>query len=416
MRYLLTYVVMLSLLLIGGSASRALAEPTAPHVVLISLDGFRHDYIEMHDASSLAALATRGVQADRLVPVYPSNTFPNHLSIMTGLRPVNHGIVNNDFFDKRRVLHKGYGHYSMGKGTTDSTWISALPLWNLAEFQGLTAATYFWPESDARINGALPTYHYPYSKHADYQQRIDQIIAWLRLPAAQRPQFIAGYFSLVDTAGHDHGPGSAETRAAVKRVDALIGQLHQRLAALPLAVNLIVVSDHGMAQLEPEAVIRQDSLPIDEQTFVAQANGAQIMLYARQGATQQAISAQKAALQRASEGRYVVLSQAERQQRHYAAGPRTGDIVLETMPPSRFAGPDDHYTSLGGHGYEPGDEDMGGLFVATGPAFRQGVTLPAVSNLEIYPLIAGILSLPLLSEIDGELDVLASALKDAKTQ
>jgi len=159
-------------------------------VVLISIDGFRHDYIEKHDAKNIAELAKSGVRSKGLVPVYPSKTFPNHLSIITGRYPTNHGLVDNNFYDTERQQK-----YSMGDGLEDSSWITALPLWNLAEFQGVKAATFFWPESDARINGRTPSYFYHYSTPVPNSQRVDQIIEWLKLPEQARPRLVTGYFS-----------------------------------------------------------------------------------------------------------------------------------------------------------------------------------------------------------------------------
>lgn len=117
-------------LLLGMSNAFAAKEQT---VVLISIDGMRWDYIEKHGAPNLKAMGDRGVRAQKLIPVYPTKTFPNHLSIITGLLPVNHGIVDNKFCDKARNNEC----YSMGKGFTDSTWVSGTPLWNLAKMQGL---------------------------------------------------------------------------------------------------------------------------------------------------------------------------------------------------------------------------------------------------------------------------------------
>nr|WP_232365005.1 ectonucleotide pyrophosphatase/phosphodiesterase [Salinimonas marina] len=200
------FVVVLGLIGITGIFEAAATPATEQHVVLISLDGFRHDYIEQHQASELARIARQGVRAKRLTPVFPANTFPNHLSLITGLLPANHGVVNNEFLDKQRPEDNGYARYHMGKGYKDSSWLQGVPLWTLAELQGKKTASYFWPEADARFFGTTPTYHYHYSKHADYQQRIDQIVSWLQLPAIARPQFVAGYFSLIDTIGHDYGP------------------------------------------------------------------------------------------------------------------------------------------------------------------------------------------------------------------
>ena len=119
------------------------AKDDTPYVVMISIDGFRHDYVEKHNAANIAQIAKDGVQAEKMIPVYPSSTFPNHISIITGLLPVHHGIVNNAFYDKSRPVKDSYARYSMGKGYGDSTWLSGMPFWNLVEFNGLKAATYF---------------------------------------------------------------------------------------------------------------------------------------------------------------------------------------------------------------------------------------------------------------------------------
>src|SRR5690606_7748230 len=142
-------------------------------VVLISIDGFRHDYIELHGAPNIAKIAEQGVRSEGLIPVYPSKTFPNHISIVTGQYPSNHGIVDNNFYDTERKQR-----YKMGDGVKDSTWLTTLPIWNLAEFQGVKAATFFWPESEARINGRTPSYYFNYSTPAPNRQRINQMVEW----------------------------------------------------------------------------------------------------------------------------------------------------------------------------------------------------------------------------------------------
>ena len=214
MKYVFLKAMMLALLVLTSQAAYAAKEQT---VVLISIDGMRWDYIEKHGAPNLKAMAAKGVRAQKLMPVYPTKTFPNHISIITGLLPVNHGIVDNNFCDKARKNEC----YSMGKGMRDSTWVNGIPLWNLAKMQGLKSATYFWPESDARFNGMTPDYYFHYSKYSEYQGRVDQIIQWLSLPKAQRPRFVASYFSLVDSMGHEFGPDAPQTRDAVKQLDEL---------------------------------------------------------------------------------------------------------------------------------------------------------------------------------------------------
>ena len=392
------------------------AEPSTPYVVLISLDGFRHDYIELHDAKALKEIASKGVRATAMQPVYPANTFPNHISLITGLLPIHHGIVNNAFYDKQRPSNEeGYARYRMGAAYKDSTWITAVPLYNLVEFHGKKAATFFWPESDARVNGILPSYHYHYSKYADYQQRVDQMVDWLSLPEAQRPHFIAGYFSLTDSVGHKFGPYSSEIRDAVQRVDGLIGQLYQRLQALPFAVNLVIVSDHGMTEVNPDAQINLPSLNISD-AFIVENEGVQLHLYAKPQISQQEIDQQVMRLAKLEDDRFSVLSDSQREARHYSYNSRTGDIVLETVPPYVFKDEKYEYKGYGGHGYLNTHPDMGAIFIASGPAFKHGKQLPEFSNLEVYPALAHIMGLSLLSPIDGKLDVLKQALSDDENE
>ncbi len=379
------------------------------YVVLISLDGFRYDYIELHNAKQIGAIAKQGVRASSMTPVYPSNTFPNHISLITGLLPKNHGIVNNRFYDKSRLTKEGYAHYQLGYGRMDSTWITATPLWNLVEYHGMKAATFFWPESDARISGSLPSYFYPYSKYADYQQRIDQIVNWLKLPEVARPRFIAGYFSLIDTIGHDEGPFADKTNDAVQEIDALIGQLYKRIQALDLPVNLVIVSDHGMTPVGKSQLITVESLSIPD-SFIIENEGAQIHLYAKPSVEDEEIDDEIARLNTLAQKRFTVLNDKQRSERSMELGNRTGDIIIEIAPPARFISANSMHISKGGHGYLNTLPDMGATFVAIGPAFKTQTTLPSFSNLEVYPALAKILGLAPVTPIDGELDVLAKGL------
>ncbi|TPV57850.1 alkaline phosphatase family protein [Aestuariibacter sp. GS-14] len=397
------FVVLVAMLL-AVVTPRVFADSSDQHVVLISIDGFRHDYIEKHQAKHIAAIAQQGTRVMSMQPVYPANTFPNHISLLTGLLPANHGIVNNRFYDKSRR-----DYYSMGKGYQDSTWITAMPMWNLVETHGLKAATFFWPESDARIGGQLPTYHYHYSKYADYQQRIDQMMEWLSYPEQSRPRFIAGYFSLVDTVGHDYGPDAPETYEAVQQLDALMGQLYTRIQALPFKVNLVLVSDHGMTPVDRSQAIVEADLNISED-FLVLNEGEQILLYAKDGVDQAAIDAQRNIINAMDLPGVQVFDEDQRQHYRMPHNKRTGDLIITIAPPAKFTKNKDSKVGPGGHGYLPEHPDMGAFFVAAGPAFKSGYTLPAMSNLEVYPALAKIMGLDLLTPIDGELSKLAPAL------
>ncbi|MEZ7275900.1 alkaline phosphatase family protein [Pseudoalteromonas sp. 68 DY56-GL68] len=384
-------------------ASSAVVKATEEQsVVLISIDGFRWDYIEKHDAKNLKIISEQGVRATKMRPVYPTKTFPNHLSIITGLLPVNHGIVDNRFCDTERNEC-----YKMGKGKDDSTWLNGIPLWNLAQMQGVKAATYFWPESDARFNGMLPDYFYHYSKHSDYQKRVDQIIQWLSLPKAQRPRLVISYFSLVDSMGHEYGPDAQQTYDAVQQLDNLMADLHTRLKALDEKINLVIVSDHGMASVDPSLSIKIDSLPKDD-NFMVQNTGPRVLYYAKPNSKAD-IKGFSKKLAKAADGRYIVLTDQQKRDYHYDKGPRVGDIVLQTTAPRVFT--DSKMASyLGTHGYAYTD-DMAATFIATGPAFKRHVQLDEVNNLDVYPLIAKLLGLKILSPIDSDGETLWPAIK-----
>jgi predicted AlkP superfamily pyrophosphatase or phosphodiesterase len=211
-----------------------------PYVVLVSLDGFRYDYAERYLATNLLEIGKAGAAAKGLIPVFPSLTFPNHVSIVTGLYPEHHGIVENGFYDPARKEF-----YGVGARSRDASWYRAKPLWVLAEEQRVKAASMFWPSTDAEILGIRPSYWKVYDSGFPNDQRVAQVLDWLKLPEDQRPHFITVYFGDVDAAGHRFGPESTEAGEAVRRIDKLVGDLWKGIQALHLPVNLIVVSDHG---------------------------------------------------------------------------------------------------------------------------------------------------------------------------
>ncbi|OCQ22260.1 phosphodiesterase [Pseudoalteromonas luteoviolacea] len=402
MKYYYTVVVFLILTFFSFNAFSSDIKDEQS-VVLISLDGFRWDYIEKHDAKTIAQIANKGVRASHMRPVYPTKTFPNHLSIITGLLPSNHGIIDNYFCNKRREAC-----YKMGNGLQDSTWLNGIPLWNLAELQGVKAATYFWPESDARFNGRTPSYYMHYSKHGSYQKRVDQIIAWLQLESTQRPKFIAGYFSLVDDMGHDFGPDAKETYDAVQVVDKLIGQLWTRSQTeVAHDVNLILVSDHGMVSVEPNKTIVLSELDFDFDDFEVKNGTTRVHLYKKPHSNVD-IAQLKKYFSKVGGKRFEVLSHDILEERGVVIDNTTAEIIIEATPPYAF-GTNKQITSKGAHGY-PYSKDMAAMFVAHGPAFKQGVKLSEVNNLDIYPTIANILGLKLLSKIDGDGKTLTPAL------
>src|SRR5690606_25117508 len=258
----------LLLLLLGGCASGPLAQQETDPVLLVSIDGLRADYLQRGLTPNLSRIAAEGVRAEWMNPSYPSLTFPNHYAIVTGLRPDHHGIVHNSMSD----AELGRFRLSDREAVGDARWWGGEPIWIGAMRSGQRAATLFWPGSEAPIDGMHPTYWKPYDGTLRYQDRVDQVLAWLSEPEATRPRVVTLYFDHVDHAGHDHGPDSPQLRDALVEADRAIGRLLDGLDARVLGdrVDLIVVSDHGMSTVEPDHVVAiEDMVTMEEAKVVS---------------------------------------------------------------------------------------------------------------------------------------------------
>ena len=391
--------------------------PNAPaqlakhYVILISLDGFRYDYARRYSATNLLDVASHGASApEGMIPAFPSITFPNHYTIVTGLYPEHHGIVGNVFYDPAR---KQVYSYRDASTVTDGSWYGGTPLWVLAEEQGMRAACFFWPGSEAEIQGVRPSFYAKYEDRFPNQKRVTQLLDWLRLPAPQRPHFITLYFSDTDTAGHEYGPDSPQEAAAVHEVDKQIGALSAGLKPLGLPVDVIVVSDHGMAKVE-DGWVNLDELGLDA-SLLEKSEGQ--FLYARSEAGAQKIFVSL----HGKSAKFAVYRRAQLPEHlHFSASARAGDPVLVATGPYQIRVAADFSRptpSAGAHGYDPASlPEMKGSFFAQGPDIRPGAAVQPFENVDIYPLIAKILGLDIQSlktgPIDGNLAPLRSILKN----
>jgi predicted AlkP superfamily pyrophosphatase or phosphodiesterase len=386
----------------------AAAQISKHYVVLVSLDGFRYDYAKKYGATHLLAIAAHGASApEGMIPAFPSLTFPNHYTLVTGLYPEHHGIVGNSFYDPAR---KEKYSYTDPKTNADGSWYGGTPLWSLAEKQGMRSACFFWPGSEAEIAGERPTFYLHYTNDYPDGRRIDQVIAWLKLPPEQRPHFITLYYPNVDHAGHEFGPDSPQTAAAVKHVDELMGTLEKDLEELHLPVDLIIVSDHGMAKIQGGWIDLDKYAPLDG--FVT----AGAYLYAPNED-----AAQKAYVKlRAADASFVVYRRANvPRELHFNENPREGDPVIVARGPYaiRAQGPppdrEDRAPTVGNHGFDPYMmPEMKAVFYAEGPDIRRDVKLKPFENINVDPLIVKILGLE-SQPVDGSLNVLGGILVGA---
>jgi predicted AlkP superfamily pyrophosphatase or phosphodiesterase len=382
------------------------------YVVMVSLDGFRWDYAKRDNAAHLLALAKDGVWApDGMLPSFPSVTYPNHFTLATGLYPEHHGIVANSFYDPDR--QKVFSAFTTGAFKDDS-WFRGTPLWSLAESQGMRTACIFWPGSEAEIAGHRPTWYADRDSKLEaaaetQQARIDDAVALLSLPPEQRPHLILMHYPLADIAGHKFGPDAAETRAVIAKIDGLIGKLKKALDATGLPIDLVIVSDHGMARM-PNEWITLDQFA-DLTGFETEGS----LLYGKTEADRERVYNQ---LKKASSQFMVYRLRNVPAELHDDQNAREGDpVVIATGPFAIRAhapanGEPDPAPDLGMHGFDPRKvPEMKATFIATGPDIVKGKTVAPFENVNLYPWLAHLLGLT-PAKNDGSLNVLAGTLRD----
>jgi predicted AlkP superfamily pyrophosphatase or phosphodiesterase len=357
-------------------------------LILISLDGFRADYIDRGFTPTLAALAANGVRAQSMKPSFPTLTFPNHYTLVTGLYPDHHGIVDNRMTDPvsgRRFVYKEQATIE------DPAWWGGEPLWVSAEKQGLRTATMFWPGSTVAIAGVRPSRWRMFDSAITPDQRVDQVLAWIDLPPMQQPAFFTVYFEQLDHAGHQQGPDSPEVDAALREVDTALARLVAGLRERSRLdrTNLVIVSDHGLAATSRERVIFIDDLlaPVDARIVNhGLLTGIEPLGDGRAAAQ---------ALLRPHDHMQCWRKSDMPKRLHYGTHPRIPALLCLAAEGWVIASHEwlakRRHFSRGEHGYDNEAASMRALFVASGPGFRRGVVVPEFDNVDVYPLLAHLL-------------------------
>jgi predicted AlkP superfamily pyrophosphatase or phosphodiesterase len=371
-----------------------------PHVLLISLDGFKPEYLERFELPHLRRMAERGTRARYMLPVFPTLTFPNHFSLVSGVHAETHGLVANSFWDPER--REGYALST--DAVTDGTWYHAEPIWVTAERQGMVAACFFWPGSEAAIGpagaaadapGIRPTIWNQYDGAIPNETRVQTVLEWLQLPDDRRPHLITLYFSELDSAQHDGPLDAPEVEAAAQSLDRAMGVLLDGLEGLAIRDRLyvIVTSDHGMVETSLEHVVRLDTL-IDlaeiERGFSGPVANLHLKDPSRAAAVRDRINA---GLTRGT----AYLRAEVPEEFHYRASPRIGDVVIImeeawTLNASARASTRDT-ERWGMHGWDPALPSMHAFFMIMGPSIRAGAVVPEVRNIDVYPLMTELLGL-----------------------
>jgi predicted AlkP superfamily pyrophosphatase or phosphodiesterase len=378
-----------------------------PYVILISADGFRYDYAEKYNATNLLRLRKNGVQAKSMIPSFPSVTYPNHYSVATGMYPSHHGIVYNEFYDRNRK--EGYA-ISNRKTVEDGTWYGGIPLWVLAEQQGMMTAAYHYVATEAAIQNTYPSYWYKYKSGRNPNRFIETVTNWLMLPEAVRPHLITLYLEDVDYAGHVFGTNSKQTKEAVSYVDSVIGELTEKVNVLNLPVNFIFLSDHGMADVDTSTRINP-RLMVDTSRFIIRGGNTSLHLYAKNEAD---IQSMYNVLKKKENGFIVYLRENIPSKWHFDKNDdrfgRIGDIfIVPVYPKVLSSGPS--RISRGAHGFDPAIKEMHAVFYAWGPQFKTNMTIPSFENVHVYPMICSLLGLDCSHRIDGKRKVLKKILR-----
>jgi len=370
-------------------------------VLLISIDGFMNEYLGRNDTPNFDRFIENGVMAEHMVPVFPTKTFPNHYSLATGLLVENHGIISNSFPDDSLGARFSFGPPE--SSPNDERWWGGEPIWITAEIQGKTSATMFWPGSEASINGVRPTKWVDYDGSVDNYVRIDSVMSWLGPAGEVNADFATLYFSHVDSRGHSYGPNSPEVDEAVVEADRLLGYLMEKIEELGLAgqLNILITSDHGMAELSDDKVIfldemiNMDDVRVIDWTPVA-------MLQPVEGKEDEIYQTLKE-----NEENYRVFKKEDLPRKYgFTNHYRIPDIIMiADVPYTITSRPfyEERGLIAGTHGYDHTAPEMATIFYASGPAIRQGETVPAFQSLHLYELMAHLLGLE-PAENDGDLD------------
>jgi predicted AlkP superfamily pyrophosphatase or phosphodiesterase len=389
------------------AGSAPVATPAAPKLLLVSIDGLRADMLDRGITPNLSRLVDGGVRARWMTPSYPSLTFPNHYTLVTGLRPDHHGIIHNSMHEDAL----GSFRLSKREAVTDARWWGGEPIWVGAENAGVRTATLSWPGSEAAIQGVRPSQWRTYDASVPLPDRVDQVLGWVGQTDADAPRLVTLYMEQVDHAGHDHGPDSPEYAAAIGEVDAAIGRLLDGLQSrgLDASTNVIVVSDHGMASVPDGQTIAIEDM-VDPTIATDVSMGQSVGFAPLPGKRREA---EKVLL--GAHAQYDCWTRQTLPARwHYGSNPRIPPIVCQMHEGwnalSRASVAARAPGTRGSHGYDNALPSMRAVFIARGPSFKQGQTIEGFDNVDVYPLLARLLGVPAAPN-DGDPERLLPALR-----
>jgi len=391
------------------STSGLFAQPQ-PYVILISFDGFRWDYVDRGITPHFDYIKENGVAAKSLRPCFPTKTFPNHISIITGMYPEHHGIITNGFWDP--FIHTRFS-LSDTITTREAKWYKGEAFWETAERQGIKTASYFWPGSEVTLSYRHPTYHKGFERKEPYRKRVDGVINWLQIPYDKRPHFVASYFEATDDYGHKYGPDSSGTNYAIEQLDSILGYYFEKLKEINLfdSTNIIVVSDHGMTNVSTNRVINIENI-LEGYKYKQNDDGPFMLI--EPGAEQLDKIYSKL---KENENHYKVYRREDVPAYfHFSDNPLISKIVIIaengwSLETDKSFENMKKWNSKGNHGYDNYFMDMNGIFYAMGPAFKKNYQVGIINNIDIYPLLSKVFNIFPNPLIDGRLNRIEYILK-----
>jgi len=358
------------------------------YVLLVSLDGFRWDYPQLYNTPNINKIAIDGVKADRLIPSFPTVTFPNHYTIATGLYPDHHGLIDNNFV----APDLGLSYRMSDRAAVENpSFYGGEPIWITAEKQGAKAASFFWVGSEAAVGGIHPAYWKKYDGTVTYEARIDTVVKWLGYSENKRPELVTLYFDEPDATGHKFGPKSPQTKKAVEILDSLMGVLRLKLSSLPYnkRINIILVSDHGMEAISSQRYINLKEFVPERMISSLEGGNPVYFIDPRQGKLDSVLL-----LLNARKGLKAWSKSNVPARLHFGTNPRIPQIVVVADSSwSIGTRPDGSSLRGGAHGYDNSNSDMFAIFYAAGPAFKKNYQFHELNNTDIYGMICRILNL-----------------------
>lgn len=383
-----------------------------PTVILISLDGFRYDYLDKHKPPTLTKMAANGVRAKWMKPAFPTKTYPNHYTVVTGLYPENHGIVDNNVYDYGTLMTM-----SNRRELEKDRWWGGEPIWVTAEKQGQISANYFWPGSEAPIGGKMPANYRLYNGYVPFSYRIDRHLSYLDLPQEQRPTVLTLYYEETDEVGHEFGPESEELKYAVMDADAIIGRLMDGLEKRGIAdkVNVIITSDHGMATYNARQVVYVEEAFDKENVEGVVYSSPLVQIFPKPGKTKTVFDKVNS-LKNLTCWTKESMPKRFNYTKHSRIAPifcsaDVGWIVANRKSHEEWlANQDGIDRPRGNHGYDNDLPEMRATFIAHGPAFKRGYVAEAFESVEVYNVMCKILGIK-PAQNDGKLDRVKDMLR-----